>query len=525
MNAEQDLNQSPRVSVVLLNHRRPHLLARVLHGVAQLDYPSFEVVVVGDQSSIQAYDLPPEWARRIRYRQVTEPNICLSRNVGIAMSGGEIIAFIDDDAVPEPDWLSELVIPFQTKTVGAVAGSVRGSDGLHMEWTGGWFDRTGEETPTGPTDQIRIADSKTQITRSRFLALMGVNTAFRRDALVGAGGFDQAYQYYLDETDMALRLTRAGWSAAYVPSAQVHHLREENAARDALRTPRNLVQIAASKAFFCQRHLPPKDVASALTAFRERRVADLDPYIRLGVLRRTGRDALIGQLDQGLSEGVKRQSSLPLSGSDPIPEFQHFLPDGQQIPLRLVVVSGWGIGPIGRARNAARRLAEAGYSVTCISYMSGPLPISVGFDRGVWMHRGGTWQFMDLWRKGKPLSRAARAKAELDRIAVHRSFDLVLKFGRQSVSGQAQHSVKTRYGQISAHALALPQARLRDALHEITSVLSKNTKIEPTIPAARMPDPAQRPNLGASAYMGYAQPRTGGGTKTTETAFRALDMS
>ncbi|MEM7058276.1 MAG: glycosyltransferase [Pseudomonadota bacterium] len=503
---------APRVSVVLLTHRRPHLLSRVVHGIAQLDYPDFEFVVVGDLPSIHDYGLRSEWASRIRYAQLEEQNVCKSRNIGIALSSGEIVAFCDDDAVPEPNWLSELVLPFQTDAVGAVAGAVRGADGVRMEWSGGWFDRTGHETPANWTKGIKIASSKSQITKSRFLALMGVNTAFRRKALVGVGGFDEAYHYYLDETDMALRLARAGWASAYVAEAQVHHLREANVARDALKTPRNLFQIAASKAYFCQRHLPPKDVEPALNAFRNRRIAELDPYIRLGSLRRAGRDALIAQMDQGLAEGTRRQPGTSLDSRAEKPPFQAFLQTDASRRLRLAVISGWGVGPILRARKAALRLAEAGHSVTCISFLSGPQAMSVTFDRGVWLHRGGTWQVMDILRRGGPVLRHTRAHMELKRMMKQRDFELALYAGRSSPQDRAI-AAHPSFGAIWAKALALPHADLPMALQELNSVLFKPA-INGThsLQNASLNQESERLDLAQQPLLRYNQTRAGAGS-------------
>ena len=61
---------------------------------------------------------------RIKVGQCPEVNISKSRNMGIALAAGEIIAFIDDDAVPEPDWLDDLAAEYDDSIVGAVGGKV-----------------------------------------------------------------------------------------------------------------------------------------------------------------------------------------------------------------------------------------------------------------------------------------------------------------------------------------------------------------------------------------------------------------
>lgn len=465
----------PSVSVAILNHRRPHLLARVLGAVAQLDYRDFEVVVVGDRTALEDYGLPATWARRIRYRCFRKPNICRARNIAIDAAAGEIVAFIDDDAVPEPDWLRQLVLPFQSPGVGAVAGTVRAANGLTIEWQGGHFDRTGTERRHRFNAGITIADAETQRRTGQYLSLMGVNTAFRRQALLDIGGFDQAYRYYLDETDVALRLAEAGWDAAFTTAAEVHHLREANAARSALRTPRNLFEIAASKAYFCRRHLPKAKWAPALDAFRSARIADLDPFIRLGMLRGAGRRALISQLDQGLREGAKRLPDLPLGASGAGLGFLPFRAGEADRHLSIAVVTGWGMVPIRRMRRLARMLADAGHRTTCISYVSGPAARSVTFRDGLWWHSGGTWRFDQRKAGRRVIWRSARARADLAATDRHRQFDVVI-----SPSGGFGASGTGRRVLVDVAAIGCPvsvepmsnRARLSPAvLHEIGTFL------------------------------------------------------
>lgn len=416
----------PSVSVVVLNHKRPHLLARVLGGIAQIRYDNFEVVVVGDQPTLEEYGLAQNLAANVRYRPFQKPNICWSRNIGIEASAGEIVAFIDDDAVPEPNWLRNLVLPFQAPTVGAVAGSVWAANGVTLEWQGGHFDRTGTETPHKFDAGVTIVDAEMQRKTGQYLSLMGVNTAFRRQALLDIGGFDQAYRYFLDETDVALRLAEAGWDAALSTAAEVHHLREENAARDRLRAPRSLFEISASTAYFCSRHAPADQMDDALMAFRQARLADLDPFIRLGLLRSTGRRVLVSQMDQGLLDGAKRKPDLPLGDQTPKPNFHPFRDATAAEPLRIALVSGWGLGPIRRMRRLAERLAAAGHHPTCISFLSGPQARTIGFMNGVWVHTGGTWRMDQRAERGLVIKRRSRAVLALRAADRKRQFDVVL---------------------------------------------------------------------------------------------------
>ena len=123
----------PTVSVVIVSRDRPEALARCLRGVAQQHYTNFEVVIVADRAGMAQLWAMPEaiHAKQVRY---DEANIAVARNLGIIEASGEVVAFIDDDAVPEPSWLSQLSLPFLSDHVTAAGGYVLGRNGISWQW-------------------------------------------------------------------------------------------------------------------------------------------------------------------------------------------------------------------------------------------------------------------------------------------------------------------------------------------------------------------------------------------------------
>lgn len=101
----------PAVSVVVCTHDRPHYLAACLDGLAtQASAPAHEVLVVDSAS-------PPEGAARIaalaaqhgaRLLVLDRAGLSRARNAGLEAAHGCITAYLDDDAVPAPDWLARL---------------------------------------------------------------------------------------------------------------------------------------------------------------------------------------------------------------------------------------------------------------------------------------------------------------------------------------------------------------------------------------------------------------------------------
>ncbi|MEM7744325.1 MAG: glycosyltransferase family 2 protein [Pseudomonadota bacterium] len=484
---------NPKVTVAVLSHRRPTLLWRVLDAVARLDYDNFEIVVIGDQPDLSAYGLPDWLSDQIKYRAFTGANICRSRNLALELAGGDVLAFVDDDAVPEPDWLKRIVPAFAFPGVAGAGGLVRRKDGVGVEWDGGVFDREAVERRLPVSDDFRIFDADSQIADNEFIGTIGANSAFRREAVLSVGGFDESFRYYLDETDLMLRLAYAGWDAAFVRTAEVHHLRAANDARDRLRVPRNFYEIAASKAYFCRRHLPGPDVLTALDRFRRSKLHEVDPYVRLGLIRGGERKELQRQIKNGLVEGLSRDPGLPLSTQFSEPAFKRFVP--QAIELSVAICAGWG-PKLFRSVALARSLAAAGVNVSYFSYMPGRAAPVVQFSDGVWWHRGGTW------RRGKHLngkrlfSRAARAEAEIARVHARRSFDLVL--GHRVQVGTTAVEFPGYAGLL--HVRGAPGARLgfEKALSRLLLAAERLSPASTRFP----PSPRTEPNLDVGMMPG-----------------------
>src|SRR5262249_49773393 len=100
----------PRVSVVLCSYNGKRYIGESLSALEYLDYPNYEVIVVDDGST----DTTAEIAARHPVRLIRTENRGLSaaRNTGLNAATGDIIAYIDDDAFPDRDWLKRLALAF-----------------------------------------------------------------------------------------------------------------------------------------------------------------------------------------------------------------------------------------------------------------------------------------------------------------------------------------------------------------------------------------------------------------------------
>ncbi len=211
-----------RCSIIVNTYNRAPFLHKLLAAFNHVDYDPFEIVVVNGPSTDGTAELLAHYAKQLKTVNCPETNLSLSRNLGIAAATGEIVVFIDDDAIPaDPQWLSKLVAVFDqdvTGTVAAAGGPALHRDSPHYEFQGGLSSDYGIQIFRTHGKLQRVPDGRRWVRRT-----VGCNSAFRRSALVEIGGFDEHFSYYLDETDVCLRLVRHGYEIVYLEECAVRH--------------------------------------------------------------------------------------------------------------------------------------------------------------------------------------------------------------------------------------------------------------------------------------------------------------
>ncbi|MBT8415041.1 MAG: glycosyltransferase family 2 protein [Boseongicola sp.] len=241
---------APAISVIVASHQRPRWLRRCLTALAQLDYPNFEIIIAADDTGLRAL-ADHAAAPHIKTIAAPEANISRTRNLGLARAAGEIVAFIDDDAVPEPLWLRFHAGALAATGAAACVGYVRGRNGISFQSRAESVDAFAE---THREQSRPDAPFVPESTTGRAVKLVGTNFTVRRDILCEIGGFDEAFRYYLDDTDLSLRLAAAGHITAVAPLAEVHHATAPSARRTPARRPRDLFDIGRSTALFLRKH-------------------------------------------------------------------------------------------------------------------------------------------------------------------------------------------------------------------------------------------------------------------------------
>ena len=361
-------------SVIVVSRHRADALKRCVVALTQQNHAQFELIVVADPAAIaavRALDLA------LKLISFDEANISAARNLGLAQAAAEVVAFIDDDAVAEPTWLSRLTAAFADPQVVAATGFVRGRNGISYQWRACEVDAMGQDHPLDIT-----RNSLRQGTPQRAVKTQGTNCAFRRDALLAVGGFDPGFRFFLDEADVNLRMAHLG-PTAIIPDAQVHHGYEASARRAANRVPLSLYDIAASTAIFLRRHAPEADLHRALKALSQREAVRIAGHRRAGRLDAQAEIALLTSLAQGWRDGLAQ----PLAKLAPLP--------APTVPLQ-PLHSGPRPGQILAGRNWQKRrlfaqaAAAKGQITTVILLSPTARPHRHSFQpEGFWLQTGG----------------------------------------------------------------------------------------------------------------------------------------
>lgn len=195
-----------RVSVVVPTHNRPDLLDRCLTALAEQDFDpdEYEIIVADDAASEATRQRVGEWTDQslVAFRYAT-PTInhgpAAARNAGWRLARGAIIAFTDDDCVPDPRWLAE-----------GMAAMEAGADAVS--------GRVIVPLPDRPTDYERDAAG---LQGAEFVT---ANCLVRREALEAVGGFDERYAAaWREDSDLQFSLLERGFRIVSAPRAVVVH--------------------------------------------------------------------------------------------------------------------------------------------------------------------------------------------------------------------------------------------------------------------------------------------------------------
>jgi GT2 family glycosyltransferase len=211
----------PLVSIIVVTMNKADLLKNCLDSLYRQDYEPIEVVVVdnGSYEDVQGM-LAKEFPEVRMIRLDTNHGFAGGNNRGIEISQGKYIALINNDALAEPQWISSMVATAEAdSSIAAVASII--IDGnlpevLDSCGVGIGLDGMSRQSMRGmPVPKLTQA--------KEVLLFSGCACLLRLDVLKEVGLFDEDFFSYCEDTDLGLRLRKAGWKIVVAPDAYVKH--------------------------------------------------------------------------------------------------------------------------------------------------------------------------------------------------------------------------------------------------------------------------------------------------------------
>jgi GT2 family glycosyltransferase len=246
----------PWISAVICAHNAGETLEECLRHTCALDYPGLEVIVVDDGSSDDTAAIAERWG--VRLVQLQHAGLATARNEGFRAARGELVAYLDADAFPSPEWPYYLALGLDSSNVGGVGGpNLPPPDdppGAHVV----------ARSPGGPV-HVLVSDDRAE-------HVPGCNMAFWKILLSEVGGFDPVYTAAGDDVDLCWKALDRSWSIGFHPAAVVWHRR-----RSGLRTYlRQQWTYGCSEALVEARH-PQRFTAAGTARWRGRIYNSLTP--------------------------------------------------------------------------------------------------------------------------------------------------------------------------------------------------------------------------------------------------------
>jgi glycosyltransferase involved in cell wall biosynthesis len=236
MSAPKSVTKSaPKISAIICTHNRDRYLGLAIDSLLAQDLDNFEILVIDNASTDTTKAVVEARSGDPRLHYIYEATLGLStaRNRGAQESQAAILAYLDDDAIATPTWLSTLLAAYAQDDKLAIAGGK-----VTLIWTDGITPPTWlSDGLAGNLGAYDLGETLTYIQQPG-LTPRGLNYSVRRDFLDSVGGFDPKLgrvgtnllsNEELQMTELALQ---QDWHVAYLPTALVaHHVSPERVKR------------------------------------------------------------------------------------------------------------------------------------------------------------------------------------------------------------------------------------------------------------------------------------------------------
>lgn len=231
----------PTFSIIIVSWNALDHLKNYLPSVASTDYPNYEIIIADNNSS----DGSKEWVREnypnIKIAELDKNyGYCGGNNRAVPHAEGDILLFLNNDVRVQSDWLDGLATCFERDPKVAAVQPKMLSDEKpeffeYAGAAGGYLDRYGYPFCRGRVfDNVEKDNGQYNNTKD-ILWASGAAFAIRKGVFQNSGGFDEDFEFHMEEIDLCWRLWNNGYKIRFCPDSTVYHLGGGSMAMDSPR--------------------------------------------------------------------------------------------------------------------------------------------------------------------------------------------------------------------------------------------------------------------------------------------------
>jgi GT2 family glycosyltransferase len=212
-----DRQNLPFISVIIPTYNRGKPLIVTLNSLLVQNYPRFEIIVV-DQSN-RKYPEKENFFKtlrpKIKYFKLSIANAAAARNLGVKKAKGNILLFLDDDAIADFNLIKAHQEAYMKQNVGAIAGRVI-TTGQKIEKS---KRNVGRISPFG-----KFSDGFSSQIRQEVTSVITCNASWKKNVFEKIDGFDENFSGPIrEDSDLSLKTIKAGYKITFEPKALVVH--------------------------------------------------------------------------------------------------------------------------------------------------------------------------------------------------------------------------------------------------------------------------------------------------------------
>lgn len=209
--------KKPKVSIIICTFNGAKNISLCLSAIMKQTYGNTEIIVVNDGSNDNTAEIVSTFSVKHVMHKKNE-GLAESRNTGITHSTGEIIAFTDDDCIPQPDWIEQLTAKYTSENIAGVGGIVK----MYNSQKNMILHYIYETNPLKPLSASLLVSNnliyrlilylsslytKTNMPKEgKAYLLVGANMSFRKEVLIKVGKFDKNFRFGGEEEDVCKRI-------------------------------------------------------------------------------------------------------------------------------------------------------------------------------------------------------------------------------------------------------------------------------------------------------------------------------